>query len=108
MPSAASQTQTSNWLLENGPIELERLLHAIVYHPSAPILIADDEGNYRDASAGAGKFWIPREQIIGSSLSDLVEPGAKPHVSELWRALLHKGEQAGTLRLGVGRPLEVE
>jgi len=109
MPSAASQTQASNWLLENGPHELERLFHAIVYHPSAPILIADDQGNYHDASSGAGKLLgIPREQLIGSSLVDIVEPGTKPHVSELWRAFLRKGEQAGTLQLRGERPLEVE
>jgi len=109
MPSAASQTQASNWLLENGPNELERLFHAIVYHPSAPILIADDEGNYHDASTGAGKLLgIPREQIIGSSLEDLVEPATKPLVSELWRAFLRKGEQPGTLQLRGEKPLEVE
>jgi formate hydrogenlyase transcriptional activator len=109
MPSAASQTQASNWLLENGPKELELLFHAIVYHPSAPILIADDEGNYHDASSGARKLLgIPREQIIGNSLEDFVEPGTKPHLSELWRAFLHKGEQAGTLHLAAGRPLDVE
>ena len=57
------------WLLENGPKELELLFRAIVYHPSAPILIADNERNYRDASAGAGKLLgLPRDKIIGQKI----------------------------------------
>jgi hypothetical protein len=42
MSSAASQQQ-ADWLVENGPRELESILRAIVYHPSTPILMADDE-----------------------------------------------------------------
>ena len=54
MPSATSQQQAACWLTENGPKELESLFRAIVYHPSAPILIADNDRRYRDASSGAG------------------------------------------------------
>src|ERR1700732_1235697 len=69
--SATSQSQASHWLLENGPKELELLLGAIVYHPSTPILIADNERKYRDASAGAGKLLgLPREEIIGRRIDD--------------------------------------
>ena len=56
MCSAGSQSPATRWLVENGPRELELLFRAIVYHPSAPILIADNDRNYRDASAGAGKL----------------------------------------------------
>ena len=53
-------SQQSSWLLKNGPRELELLFRAIAYHPSAPILILDNERNYCDASTGAGK-------LLGSS-----------------------------------------
>jgi formate hydrogenlyase transcriptional activator len=111
IPSSVSQPQATRWLAENGPRELELLFRAIVYHPYAPILIADNDRHYRDASAGAGKLLgLPRDKIIGRSLDDFVEPSFKPQISELWQAFLKRGEQAGTLRLlgPDGRPREVE
>ena len=111
MPSIATLPQTSTWLAENGPKELELLFRAIVYHPSAPILITDNERHYRDASSGAGRLLgLPREKIIGRSLDDFVEPSFKPQVSGLWREFLERGEQKGTLRLLApdGSPREVE
>ena len=111
MPSTALLPQTSTWLAENGPKELELLFRAIVYHPSAPILITDNDRHYRDASSGAGKLLgLPREEIIGRSLDDFVEPSFKPQVSGLWQEFLERGEQKGTLRLlgPDGNPREVE
>ena len=71
MDSAESPSSTAAWLVENGPKELELLFRAIVYHPSAPLLIADDDGNSRDASAGAGKLLgLPREKIIGHQINE--------------------------------------
>jgi PAS domain S-box-containing protein len=97
--------------VENGPKELELLFRAIIYHPSAPILIADNDGNYRDASTGAGKLLgLPREKIIGRQIDDFAQPSFKPKVSQLWRAFLSQGEQEGILRLvgPDGTPREVE
>jgi formate hydrogenlyase transcriptional activator len=100
LASKASQPHAADWLLENGPRELESLFRAIVYHPSVPILIADNERNYRDASAGAGKLLgFPRDKIIGQKMDDFADPNFKPHISELWRDFLGQGEQEGTLRL---------
>jgi PAS domain S-box-containing protein len=98
--SAASRVHADRWLAENGPKELELLFRAIIYHPSAPILIADNDRNYRAASFGATKFFgLPREEIIGRTLDDFAAPSFKPLISERWRAFLDRGEQQGTLLL---------
>jgi formate hydrogenlyase transcriptional activator len=107
----ASQPQSTGWLVQNGPKELELLFRAIIYHPSAPILIADDDRRYRDASFGASKLLgVPREKIIGRSLDDFAEPSFKPAISEQWQSFLEKGEQHGTLQLvgPNGDPRDVE
>ena len=109
MNSTASQT--THWLKENGPRELESLFRAIVFHPSTPILIADDDRRYQEASFGASKLLgLPRQEIIGRSLDDFAAPAIKPAISELWQAFLEEGEQAGTLQqLGPdGNPRDVE
>src|SRR5437762_1805392 len=90
----------ARWLVENGPRELELLFRAIVYHPSAPILIADDDGNSKDASVGVAKLLgLPREKVIGRPIDDFAPPSFKPQVSQLWRAFLKEGKQEGTLQL---------
>src|ERR1035437_9162756 len=103
MCPVGSQSSAARRLVENGPRELELLFRAIVYHPSVPILLADDEGNSRDASTGVGKLLgLPREKIIGRRVDDFAQPGFKPQISQLWKALQEQGEQEGTLGL-VGR-----
>ncbi len=109
---ASGLSQQASWLLENGPRELELLFRAIVYHPSVPILILDDERNYCDASTGAGKLLgLSRDKIIGQKMDDFADPSFRPGISELWRAFLAKGEQEGTLRLagpnGTSRMLSI-
>jgi PAS domain S-box-containing protein len=97
--------------MENGPRELELLFRAIVYHPSAPILITDDRGNSKDASAGVGKLLgLSRQKIIGRPVADFAESGFEPQISQLWKTLQDQGEQEGTLRLaGAGEsPRDVE
>ena len=110
MAPKASESQPTRWLVENGPKELELQFRAIVYQASAPILIADNERQYRDASSGAGKLLgLPREQIIGRRLDDFADPAFRPQISRLWRTFLEQGEQEGTLRLvgPDGRPRDV-
>jgi formate hydrogenlyase transcriptional activator len=100
MSAEAARAHASGWLLETGPRELELLFRAIVFHPTVPILIADNERKYREASVGAGKLLgISRDNIIGRSIDDFTAPGFKPRISELWSAFLGQGEQVGTLRL---------
>ena len=111
MSSGAAQTQAASWLAEKGPGELEALFRTIVYQPSAAILIEDNNRHCRDASSGAGKLLgLSRDQIIGRSLDDFVEPGFKPQIPGLWKDFLQREEQEGTLRLvgPDGGPREVE
>src|SRR5277367_6275859 len=111
MNSTASMPQVSEWLAEHGPKELELLFRAIVFHPSIPLLLTDDDRNYREASVGASKLLgVPREKSIGRNLDDFAEPSLKPVIPERWRAFLEKGEQQGTLQLlgPDGDPREVE
>jgi PAS domain S-box-containing protein len=96
----ASQLEGASWLTQNGPKELEQLFQAIIYHPSAPILIADDRGNCRNASVGASKLLgLPRAQIIGRKLAEFTQPQFKPQVSQLLSTLQERGEQEGILGL---------
>ncbi len=111
MTSAATQPQAARWLGENVPRELELLFRTIVYHASAPILIADNDRHYRDANSGAGKLLgLSRDKIIGRRIDDFAEPSFSPQVEQLWRAFLEQGEQEGTFRLvgPDGRVREVE
>ena len=54
MYSAASEQETSGWLVNDSSKDLELLLWAVLSHQSDPILIADDSGRCGEASAGAG------------------------------------------------------
>ena len=111
MSPGASQSQPNRWLVERGPQELELLFRAIVFHPSAPILITDNDRNYRDASIGAGKLLgLPRDKIIGRRMDEFAAPSFKPQISQLWRAFLEHGEQEGSLQLASpdGKLREVE
>ncbi len=100
MSAGTSQSQSARWLVENGPKQLESLFRAIVYHPSAPILITDDEGTSKEASAGAVTlFGLPREEVIRRRVVDFAPADCKTEVSEHWRAFLERGEQEGALPL---------
>jgi len=110
MSSTASLPQSA-WLTENGPKELERLFRAIVFHPYAPILLADDDGHYQEASTGATRLLgLKRDEILGRKLDDFAEPSVKPLISDRWRTFLEEGAQDGTVQLigPDGAPREVE
>ena len=94
------QVPLSPWLMENGLRELQALFRAVVFHPSSPILIADDDRNYQEASVGAGKLLgLQRENIIGRRLDDFLAPSPSPILQERWQQFLKDGDQVGTLQL---------
>jgi PAS domain S-box-containing protein len=110
MGSAAS-TGAAGWLAENGPKELELLFRAITQHPFAPILVVDNDGNYKDANPGAGKLLgRPREQIVGCRIDEFADPSFRPQIPKLWRKFLETGEQKGMFKLAGpdGKPRDVE
>src|SRR5882724_9729656 len=90
MPAAKLSTRVersgeSGWLLQKGPRELECLFRAIICHPAASILVADDDRNNRDASVGAGRLLgLPREKLIGRRLDDFAAPGFQSEIDDLW------------------------
>jgi formate hydrogenlyase transcriptional activator len=106
-----SQRQAPTWLLKNGPKEIELLFRAMVFHPSVPILLVDDDRYCLDASVGASRLLgAPRGTIIGRTVDDFAESSHKPVMRERWGAFLEEGEQEGKLRLiaphGVPRDVE--
>jgi len=80
MYSAASEQETSSWLVNDGSKELELLLWAVLSHQADPILIADDSGRCVEASAGAGKLLgISTRKMIGESVESLLQPNNLQH-----------------------------
>jgi formate hydrogenlyase transcriptional activator len=99
VPESSGQ-QANQWLRESGPAELELLLRSVVCRSAVPILIADDDGNYRDASAGAGKLLgLSRDAIAGRHIDDFGPPGLR---------LLAQGEQEGVFQLVAPNGIERE
>jgi formate hydrogenlyase transcriptional activator len=80
MYSAASEEETSSWLVNEGSKELELLLWAVLSHQADPVLIADDSGRCVEASAGAGKLLgISTRKMVGESVESLLQPNNLQH-----------------------------
>jgi formate hydrogenlyase transcriptional activator len=82
MYSAASVQEPSSWLVKDDPKDLELLLWAVLSHQSEPILIADNNGQCVEASAGAGKLLgISMRKMIGESIEHLLQPNKLKHAA---------------------------
>jgi len=82
MHSAASEQETSSWLVSNGLKDLELLLRAVLSYQSHPILVADQDNFCVDASSSAGKLLgISMGKLIGLPIDDLVSPGKHSYES---------------------------
>jgi PAS domain S-box-containing protein len=100
MQPVCAPTSSHQWLLENGPRELELLFRAIVYHPSIPILVTDGEGTSQDASAGVRRlFGIPRERLVGRRVEEFAAESAKEELRQLWSVLDEVGEKDGFVHM---------
>jgi formate hydrogenlyase transcriptional activator len=76
MHSAASENETSSFLVSDGLNELELLLRTVLSHQADPILISDHDRCCVDASFGACKLLeVSMNKMIGHLIDDLVEPG---------------------------------
>jgi len=75
MHSAASEQDTSSWLVSDGLKEMELLLRAVLSHQSTPILIVDDDRVCLEASCGAAKLLgLSTGKMTGRRMSDFVKP----------------------------------
>jgi formate hydrogenlyase transcriptional activator len=111
MQSAETRQTAAGWLLETGLKELELLFGSILYYPSDPILLTNNDRNCLDASSGACKLLqLSRDKIIGRRIDDFTEPGFRPQIDQLWHDFLERGEQEGMFRLAAadGKPRDVE
>ncbi len=101
-----------SWLAENGPQALEIFFPSILHHPSAAILITDDDRCFREASSSAEKLaGRSRAELLGLRLDALVDPDFRPQMEAQWRDFLKKGEYHGKLRLvksAAGNSREIE
>jgi formate hydrogenlyase transcriptional activator len=111
MNSEAAQRCPENWLLNNGPRCLEALVRTIVFHPSAPVLVMDDDRTLQDASVGAAKLLgLPRDQVVGKCLDSFVPPESAPQALTLSGQGNASRARQGRLKLisSHGNLLEVE
>jgi formate hydrogenlyase transcriptional activator len=75
MHSAASEQDTSRWLVSDGLKEMELLLRAVLSHQSEPILIVDDDRLCLEASSGAAQLLgLSTAKMIGQPMADFVKP----------------------------------
>lgn len=97
MSPAGSMSTATLWLLRNGPKELDLLFRSIVYYQSAAILIVDQQGNFVEASTGAGGLLgISKGSSLGTSKGTLTQ-----QVTALCLNSVNAGEQKGTIHLNV-------
>jgi formate hydrogenlyase transcriptional activator len=83
MNSAASEQDTSSWLVSDGLKEMELLLRAVLSHQSEPILMVDDDRLCLEASCGAAKLLaLSTGKMIGQPMADFVNPDKLQYIEK--------------------------
>ncbi len=111
MSDAGPLTHATQWLQDQGPGALELLFRAIFYHPSSPILLADDSGNSTEVSVGTAQLLgLTRDQIMGRPLDKFADPNSASGITELWATLKEGANKRGAWQLlrADGTPRDVE
>jgi hypothetical protein len=96
--------QATPWLTENGPKELERLFRAVVFHPSAPILIADNDRRYRKHPSHRPRHIVKPRVPEGFPFGLTCIPWPKPWAPEV-TAHQTSGGRRGSAGAGLPREL---
>jgi len=100
MSTAVGLKLDNKWLEIYGPKELEQLIRAVIFHPSVPVLVTDEAGQFREASAGVARILgVPREKLLGQRITGAIAPVIQPELSHLWKKFLSNGDQEGTFSL---------
>ena len=92
------QAQKTSWLVENGPKELELLFRAIVFQPSASILITDNDHHYRETIGVSKLLGLRGEKIFGRGLDDSAEPSFKHVISERRQTFFEEGNKEASTK----------
>ncbi|HZS49119.1 MAG TPA: PAS domain S-box protein, partial [Blastocatellia bacterium] len=74
----------------------ENQFRAIFDHAMDAIVLADNESNFLDINGAACKlFDLPRQELLGRKLIQMVEPDKPDHMEAGWREFLQQGERKG-------------
>ncbi len=91
MSTAVRLKLDTEWLELQGPKALEQLIRAIVFHPAAPVLIADPEGYYQAAGVGSKTVLsLAAQKLADEKSTDL---------PRIWHEFLNSGANEGVLKL---------
>ncbi len=89
----------------------ERLLWFVIEHSSTPIAVIDDERRFVEVNdAGLALLGRSRAELIGHTITDIIELPERAESARRWQAFLRSGEDMGTrtLLLPDGRRISVE
>lgn len=77
-----------------------RYLRSLLDAMDVAVLVADDDGVYVDANRAACRLLnTTREELIGRSLTEVVDPARAADVRAQWAAFLRDGAQSGVFEL---------
>ncbi len=95
MSSAVEALKSTTWFVERGLRQLEWMVQAIAYRPSAPVPIAEYERKQQSTA---------RARALSSShgegrLDEMLSPFAPSDTATLWKGILNRGAQSSKLQI---------